>query len=106
MADYKFIEEYADFDTDNELNQLLDVAKNIRSVDFNYKPESGENPNEDHIGVIAQDLLKVRGLDSAVKEENGVLKVDANKVALAALALVAALARQTLGDKTDAESID
>ena len=87
-------------DIEDEKVQLQNIADNIGSYLYSYTDEAQKNygtDNKDHLGIIAQDLLKVPGLSSAVnKDEYGNYVVDAQKIALAALGLVAALARATL----------
>lgn len=80
----------------DEMSQLMDIASKIGSYRWSYKEDFANAPdNEEHIGIVAQQLLQVPGLEAAVSEdpETGVLKVDTQYVALAALGLVAALAR-------------
>ena len=97
-------------DTEDEMTQLQNVANNIGSYLYEYKPEAQEQygtDNQEHLGIIAQDLLKVPGLASAVhKDEYGNYVVDAQKVALAALGLVAALARKVLDIKLSEDYAD
>lgn len=89
----------------NEYNQLLDVAKHVGSFDYEYK-DGVQAPEGSHIGPIAQDLQKVQGLDSLVQpDENGILTVNTQYAALAALSLVAALARRVLGVKYDESEV-
>lgn len=89
-----------------ELNKLVDLAKNIGLYEYNYTEEAVNDPNlpaddKDHIGIMAQQLLKIPGLASAVStttDENGneTYVVDGNKVALAALGYIAALSKIVL----------
>lgn len=90
---------------DNEYNQLLDIAKHVGSFDYEYT-DNIQAPAGNHIGPIAQDLLKVQGLDSLVQQdENGILTVNTQYAALAALSLVAALARKVLGVKYESTEV-
>lgn len=95
-------------DTEDEAIQLRNVADNIGSYLYSYTEDAqqqyGVDGNE-HLGIIAQDLMRVPGLASAVtKDENGNYVVDAQKVALASLGLVAALSRYVLGENTNGKT--
>ena len=95
-------------DTEDEAIQLRNVADNIGSYLYSYTEDAqqqyGVDGNE-HLGIIAQDLMRVPGLASAVtKDENGNYVVDAEKVALASLGLVAALSRYVLGENTNGKA--
>lgn len=90
----------------DEYSQLREIADKIGSYRWQYKDdfalEKGIDTNE-HIGIAAQDLLNVKGLDSAVfNDEDGTLKVNTDYLALANLGLIAALARIVL-DVLDGE---
>ena len=79
----------------DELAKLADIADKIGSYTYMYK-----GTDELHDGVVAQELLQVPGLASAVKtDENGILTVDTRHVALATLGYVAALARVVLNER-------
>jgi len=85
-------------DVSDENTQLDLIKDNIGSYLWQYKPdfvnEYGVDDKE-HLGIVAQELLKVPGLDSAVvQDENGVYKVKTDYIALATLGLVAALTRK------------
>lgn len=92
----------------DEYAQLKEIADKIGSYRWQYKDdfaaEKGIDTNE-HIGIAAQDLLNVKGLDSAVfNDEDGTLKVNTDYLALANLGLIAALARivlSVLGDNNE-----
>lgn len=89
----------------DEYAQLKEIADKIGSYRWQYKDdfaaEKGIDTNE-HIGIAAQDLLNVKGLDSAVfNDEDGTLKVNTDYLALANLGLIAALARIVLGDNNE-----
>ena len=89
-----------------EVEMLKDLASNVGLYDYNYTDEAVEDPtlptdNEEHIGIMAQQLLKVPGLASAVStttDENGneTYVVDGVKVALASLGYIAALTKIVL----------
>lgn len=83
----------------DEMSQLYNVANKIGSYNWSYKEDFSKAPdNEDHMGIVAQQLLQVPGLEAAVSEDpsTGKLIVNTNYVACAALGLVAALARVVL----------
>lgn len=86
---------------DSEINDLVNVAKYIPAIHWEYDPsKGGPVSNGDQLGFVTQALLKVPGLASAVTtDENGVQTFDARFVAAAALSLVAALARKVLDIK-------
>ena len=89
-----------------EVEMLKDLASNVGLYDYNYTNEAAEDPtlptdSEEHIGIMAQQLLKVPGLASAVStttDENGneTYVVDGVKVALASLGYIAALTKIVL----------
>lgn len=89
-----------------EVEMLKDLASNVGLYDYNYTNEAVEDPtlptdSEEHIGIMAQQLLKVPGLASAVStttDENGneTYVVDGVKVALASLGYIAALTKIVL----------
>lgn len=89
-----------------EVEMLKDLASNVGLYDYNYTNEAVKDPtlptdSEEHIGVMAQQLLKVPGLASAVStttDENGneTYVVDGVKVALASLGYIAALTKIVL----------
>lgn len=98
--DWNFLtnDEPAVADVSDENTQLDLIKDNIGSYLWQYKPdfvnEYGVDDKE-HLGIVAQELLKVPGLDSAVvQDENGVYKVKTDYIALATLGLVAALTRK------------
>ena len=89
-----------------EVEMLKDLASNVGLYDYNYTDEAVEDPTlptdgEEHIGIMAQQLLKVPGLASAVStttdgEGNETYVVDGVKVALASLGYIAALTKIVL----------
>lgn len=81
---------------ETELAAISDLATKIGLYEWKYEPGvTGES--ELHIGPIAQDLLRVPGLASAVKNENGRIVIDTKFVALAALSYCATLTRILTG---------
>lgn len=108
--EFNYFDEYTTDDTEapavnepsqirDEMSQLYDIANKIGSYRWNYKEDFSEAPdNNEHLGIVAQQLLQVPGLEAAVSEDpnTGVLKVDTQYVALAALGLIAALTRYVL----------
>lgn len=87
----------------NELNQLIELARNVGSYTYYYNENAPDEAQPGlHDGIVAQDLLKVDGLRAAVHNninpETGeeYLSVDANQVALATLGYVAALVRMLI----------
>lgn len=85
----------------DEIMQLNEVADKLGSYRWSYKDDfAGEKgvDTEEHFGPVAQQLLEIPGLAGAViQDEDGTLKVNTDYAALAALGLVAALARVVLG---------
>ena len=78
---------------ETELKAISDLAQGIGLYEWKYEP-GVTGDQELHIGPIAQDLLRVPGLASAVhKQEDGTITIDSKFVALAALSYVATLAR-------------
>lgn len=101
---------FDDYSKEVEENiDLINLAKNIGAFNWQYKPEF-ENINNrvdsgiNH-GIIAQDLLRVPELKDMVEpDENGILKVKTDLVAMAALAYIAELTRKVLGVKYESNS--
>lgn len=89
-----------------ELKQLQDIADKIGSYYWSYKEDFAINngvDTKDHIGPIAQQLLSIPGLESAViQDEDGTLKIDTQYLSLATFSMLAALAR-FIGIKGDNE---
>lgn len=85
----------------SELEMLRELADNVGCYAYEYKPEYQQDlgaNDQENIGIMAQDLQKIPGLASSViTNEDGSLSVDGNRLALSALAYVAALARHILG---------
>lgn len=83
-------------------DDILDAFRNIRSVEFNYTPEAIEEAkteilpgvdNDEHIGVIAQDVEKV--FPETVEDNgSGHKLVDTKELTMANTAAIAELARQ------------
>lgn len=73
-------------------------AQHIQNYYYNYKPEAQAldpsiDPNEEHIGPMAQDIEKVN--PAAVKENaQGIKSVDTGRLALMNAGAIADLARQ------------
>lgn len=80
-----------------ELKQLQDIADKIGSYYWSYKEDFAMNngvDTKDHIGPIAQQLLSIPGLESAViQDKDGTLKIDTQYLSLATFSMLAALAR-------------
>lgn len=75
---------------ETELKALVDLARNIGLYEWKYDTDVD---GELHVGPIAQDLLRIPELASAVRDVNGHLEIDYKFIALAALSYVATLAR-------------
>lgn len=79
-----------------ELEAVKELARKVGLYEYIYNdkaPADGATPGI-HIGPVAQELQKVEGLKSCVTpDENGILRVDSDMLALSALAYVAAIAR-------------
>jgi hypothetical protein len=78
---------------ETELKAIVDLARNIGLYEWKYDtPVDGTDPYL-HVGPIAQDLLRIPELASAVKEVDGHYVIDSKYIALAALSYCATLAR-------------
>lgn len=78
---------------ETELKAIIDLARNIGLYEWKYDtPIEGTDPYL-HVGPIAQDLLRIPELASAVKEVDGHYVIDSKYIALAALSYCATLAR-------------
>lgn len=91
-------------DNKEEFIDLVNLAENIGSYNWAYKPEyediNGRNDEGVQHGIIAQDLLKVPELSNMVeKGEDDLLRVKTDLVAMAALSYVAELTRYVMGIK-------
>ena len=101
---------FDDYSKEVEENiDLINLAKNIGAFNWQYKPEFENINNRDdsdiNHGIIAQDLLRVPELKEMVEpDENGILKVKTDLVAMAALAYIAELTRKVLGVKYESNS--
>lgn len=101
---------FDDYSKEVEENiDLINLAKNIGAFNWQYKPEFENINNRDdsgiNHGIIAQDLLRVPELKDMVEpDENGILKVKTDLVAMAALAYIAELARKVLGVRYESNS--
>lgn len=89
-----------------ELKQLQEVADKIGHFMWSYKTDFADKTGvdtKDHVGPIAQELLSIPGLESAViQTEDGTLAIDTNYLSLATFSLLAALAR-LIGVKGDTD---
>ena len=94
-----------------ELKQLQEVADKIGHFMWSYKTDFADKTGvdtKDHVGPIAQELLGIPGLESAViQTEDGTLAIDTNYLSLATFSLLAALARLigVKGDDTAEQSM-
>lgn len=90
-----------------ELEMLKDLAANVGQYEYNYTQEANEDPtlpsvdDKDHLGIMAQDLLKIPGLASCVNSQldgnnQETYTIDTGKLALAAMGYVAALSKIVL----------
>lgn len=86
----------------DEMSQLREIADKLGSYRWTYKDDFAANKGIDtneHFGPVAQQLLEIPGLSGAVMQgPDGTLQVNTNYAALAALGLVAALARIVLNN--------
>jgi multimeric flavodoxin WrbA len=86
-----------DEETGEKRDLVAEVAEKIQNYLYHYKPGTGENPNVEYSGPMAQDLLKVDGYRSAVfQDESGLLKVDAARLAMTNAGLISDLAKRVL----------
>jgi hypothetical protein len=86
-----------DGETGEERDLVAEVAEKIQNYLYHYKPGFGENPNVEYSGPMAQDLLKVDGYRSAVyQDENGLLEVDAARLAMTNAGLISDLAKRVI----------
>ena len=107
--DFNYIDEYmnkpedvpptATEAQDAEKLLLTQIAQNIPFLEWNYNgvdvPDTGTK-----LGLITQSLKRVPGLASMVgTDENGIQNYNSGLLAGAALAAVAALAREVMGIK-------
>lgn len=92
-----------------ELKQLQEVADKIGHFMWSYKTDFADKTGvdtKDHVGPIAQELLGIPGLESAViQTEDGTLAIDTNYLSLATFSLLAALAR-LIGVKGDDDTTE
>lgn len=76
---------------DTNMDVLSMFADKIQNYTWTYKPDNklGLDPTVQHIGPMAQDLLKVPGLASCVvQDESGYLAVDTTQLSLATIGLL------------------
>lgn len=79
-----------------EIEAIKELASKVGLYEYIYNSKAPADGSTEgiHIGPVAQELQKVEGLKSCVTpDENGILRVDSDMLALSALAYVAALAR-------------
>jgi len=100
MADIQETEQDQDVSQGGSLDMIDEVAGKIRNYLYHYKPETapdiGEDPSVQHIGPMAQDLLKVPGYAAAVKEGPNGLEVDTGRLALVNAGVIADLSRRVI----------
>lgn len=78
---------------ETELKAIIDLARNIGLYEWKYDTSVDGTDSYLHVGPIAQDLLRIPELASAVKEVDGHYVIDSKYIALAALSYCATLAR-------------
>lgn len=89
-------------------DRIIENFAKISAIDFSYKPKAQEEykgdygvDNQEHIGVIAQELQQNEATSGAVNEnENGDLVVDTRHLTFADTAAIAELARRVLALET------
>jgi hypothetical protein len=74
-------------------SRLEELANKVRSVDFNYKPGSGEDPSKNNVGVIAQDLEQTDMRDNVIDTPAG-KAVDVGKQTMSNTNYIADMARE------------
>ena len=90
-----------------ELGILQSIAENIGCYEYEYNEDAPSDVDKGlHIGPVAQELLEVPGLESAVILEDGIYKVKSDMVALACLGICAALARYVVGKENEDNSTE
>lgn len=88
-------------DSDDIDNEMLEgYAKNLKNYLYTYKEEATQidpsiDPNEQHIGPMAQDIEKVAP-DCVKETKEGVKVVDGNRLALVNAGVIGDLARRLL----------
>lgn len=105
MIDLNYFDDYLPKPTDksqidDEINFLIDLAKNVGNYLYEYKDEYKEEQGANdklNLGIMAQQLEKVPGLDaSVITNEDGSKSVDSGRLALTTLGYVATLAKLIL----------
>lgn len=105
MIDTSYFDEYIPSPTDKgqvdtETKFLIDLASNVGNYMYEYKDENKEEPGANdklNLGIMAQQLQKVPGLDaSVITNEDGSLAVDGARLALTTLGYVSTLAKLIL----------
>ena len=84
-------------------NDLEDLVSKVRRVDFNYKTVSGEDPEKDRQGVLAQDLEKTGMKDNVIDTPEG-KKIDAGQQTLSNTNLIVQLAEELFAIKAELKS--
>ena len=92
-------------DDDADDSVIDDYAKHLHNYLYTYKPEAQSldptiDPEEEHIGIMAQDLEKVNPA-CVHEDEHGVKTVDSGRLALMNAGSIADLARRM--DKLEAQ---
>lgn len=121
MIDLNYFDDYLPKPTDksqidDETNFLIDLAKNVGNYLYEYKDEYKEEQGANdklNLGIMAQQLEKVPGLDaSVITNTDGSKSVDSGRLALTTLGYVATLAKLILQmrgieyDRSDNELVD
>ena len=105
MMDLSYFDDYLPKPTDksqidDETNFLIDLAKNVGNYLYEYKDEYKEEQGANdklNLGIMAQQLEKVPGLDaSVITNPDGSKSVDSGRLALTTLGYVATLAKLIL----------
>jgi hypothetical protein len=74
---------------------IADLVAKVRPVDFNYKPESGEDPTKNRVGVLAQDLEKTSMKDNVVDTPEG-KQIDVGQQTMSNTNLIVQLAQKVM----------
>jgi hypothetical protein len=83
---------------------LDDLVKKVKAVDFNYKKESGEDPEKNRVGILAQDLEKTSMKDNVIDTPDG-KKIDAGQQTLSNTNLIVQLAEELFALKAELKSL-
>ncbi len=74
------------------IGRIEKLAETVDPVDFNYKPESGEDPNKRNVGVMAQDIEQTDMADNVMDTPKG-KTVDIGKQTMSNLNYIVELSR-------------